>query len=77
MDVPDYMTCSTMLERAIDQFNEELYDVKSELRLKSQTDWYTIRIGKKKNGKPSTDYPALDLTQHVVNVDFKKFCIVY
>jgi len=46
-----------------------------------------MRIAKKKNGKPNTNYPSkilkyyifseIDLSQQIADIDFTNFCLMY
>jgi hypothetical protein len=44
--------------KSIDYFNKELMEKYSPIELISDPALYSMRIGKKKNGRPSFDYPC-------------------
>jgi hypothetical protein len=56
------------LIKSIDHFNQELSEEGSEMKLVLDTGLYSLRIAKKKNGKPNTDYPS-KLTTRIFFID--------
>lgn len=57
-EVPDYTTSETLLIKSIDNFNEQMAEEGSIIRLSEDVSMYSLRIAKKKSGKPNTDYPS-------------------
>ncbi|CDW80141.1 UNKNOWN [Stylonychia lemnae] len=76
-EVPDYTTAEVLLLKSIDNFNSQLSQKNSAIQLVNDLSKFSLRIGKKKNGKPNSDYPKVDLSQNIVDVDFTNFCVVY
>lgn len=56
--MPDYATGDTLVMKSIDYFNTELKQKVNSLRLIPDIAHFQLRIAKKKNGKPNTDYPS-------------------
>lgn len=65
---------------------------KKGMRFSTDKQFFSMRIAKKKNGKPNTDYPSkttfvtspssyffieVDVSQQIGQIDFTQFCIVY
>jgi hypothetical protein len=76
--------------KSIDYFNQQLEEQGRAIRFKGDKQHFNIRIAKKKNGKPNTDYPSkfllryqficcieVDLTQQIADIDFSNFCLMY
>jgi len=85
IDTPNVWTFEELLNKALEYFNEELERRESDYRLEEAIELYSLRIGKKKNGKPDFDYPSklradpieIDLDQKIVDMEFDNFAIVY
>ncbi|CDW87871.1 UNKNOWN [Stylonychia lemnae] len=76
-EIPNFCNGETLLMKSIDYFNQQLHEKGSPLKLSTDIQHFQMRIAKKKNGKPNSDYPKIDLTQIVADIDFSIFCIVY
>jgi hypothetical protein len=50
--------------KAIDNFNQQLSEKGSAVQLKQDLGLFSLRIGKKKNGKPNWDYPSKSKDLH-------------
>ncbi len=90
-----HSTVETVLSKSLDYFNVLLQSEKKGLQFVPQTeptpeggrDLFIVRMAKKKNGKPNTDFPSKDYFTHpLVELDMKKavgdtgivqFCICY
>ena len=46
------------LFKSIEYYNQQLEELGSPLRFKVDKQHFNMRIAKKKNGKPNTDYPS-------------------
>eukprot|EP00347_Sterkiella_histriomuscorum_P004699 403359446 len=76
-EIPNYASGEILIQKSIDYFNEELKQKGSPLRFIQDLQHYQMRIAKKKNGKPDSGFPKIDLTQIVADIDFTIFCICY
>jgi len=50
--------------KSIDFFNQQLEEQGRAIRFKGDKQHFNIRIAKKKNGKPNTDYPSKFLLRY-------------
>lgn len=77
-EVASTSTGETLLQKALDHFNDDLKKSGSSLRFDvKEPQNFSIRIAKRKNGKPNSDYPKVDISRNIVDIDFTHFCIVY
>ena len=84
-----HTTVEGLVFKSIDYFNQQLEEEGRVIRFKSDKQHFNMRIAKKKNGKPNTDYPSknrfvneklpleVDLSQQIADIDFSNFCLVY
>eukprot|EP00347_Sterkiella_histriomuscorum_P005620 403355899 len=77
-EVPDYTTAKVLLLKSLDNFEAQLATLGSAVVLqKDDLSKFSLKIGRKKNGQPKEDFPSVDLSQNIVDVDFTIFCVVY
>jgi hypothetical protein len=55
-------TAGIILEKSLEYFNKQLETQGSPIRFVVDISHFSMRIAKKKNGKPNTDYPSIYLT---------------
>jgi hypothetical protein len=60
-----HSTAEAVLFKSIDYFNTQLQVEGKSMRLVLDKQHFQLRIGKKKNGKPNTDYPSKYARRHV------------
>jgi hypothetical protein len=53
-----HTTVEALVFKAIDYFNQQLEEEGRAIRFKGDKQHFNMRIAKKKNGKPNTDYPS-------------------
>ncbi len=63
------------MEAAIEHFNKMLTEKKHPLKLHTDMNLYSLRIAKKKNGKPNSDYPRKhEIFKTAISIQFKLKC---
>ena len=59
VEMPSYLKCTDLVNKAIDLFNVELQEIGSDVELPSASlEYYDIFLAKK-NGKPDDDLPSI------------------
>lgn len=53
-----HTTAEVLVIKSIDYFNQQLEEEGRVIRFKGDKQYFHMRIAKKKNGKPNTDYPS-------------------
>jgi len=53
-----HTTVEALVFKSIDYFNQQLVEEGRVIRFKGDKQHFNMRIAKKKNGKPNTDYPS-------------------
>ena len=53
-----YSTAEAIILKSVEYFNSQLAEQGSCLRLAADIQNFYLRIAKKKNGKPNSDYPS-------------------
>jgi hypothetical protein len=53
-----HTTVEALVFKSIDYFNQQLEEEGRVIRFKGDKQHFNMRIAKKKNGKPNTDYPS-------------------
>lgn len=54
-----HSTAEAILFKSIDYFNIQLNADKKQMSLVMDKEHFSLRIGKKKNGRPNLDYPSM------------------
>ena len=68
---------STVIEKAINQFNMKFKEEKMLFKLKTEYERYALKPSKKKNGFPKTDMPSFNANSSLHDANVNSFTLIW